>query len=36
MKIAAAKVKEMIAAKRISFANMLPEVGAISDAQKER
>ena len=28
MKIAAAKVKEMIAAKRISFANMLPEVGA--------
>ena len=36
MKIAAAKVKEMIAAKRISFANMLPEVGANIYAQKER
>lgn len=36
MKIAAAKVKEMIAAKRISFANMLPEVGANVYAQKER
>ena len=33
---AAAKVKEMIAAKRISFANMLPEVGANIYAQKER
>ena len=36
MKIAAAKVKEMIAAKRISFASMLPEVGANIYAQKER
>lgn len=36
MRIAAAKVKEMIAAKRISFANMLPEVGASIYAQKER
>lgn len=36
MKIAAAKVKEMIAAKRISFANMLPEVGVNIYAQKER
>lgn len=36
MKIAAAKVKEMIAAKRISFASMLPEVGANVYAQKER
>lgn len=36
MKIAAAKIKEMIAAKRISFANMLPEVGATVYAQKER
>ena len=35
-KIAAAKVKEMIAAKRISFASMLPEVGANIYAQKER
>lgn len=36
MKIAAAKIKEMIAAKRISFANMLPEVGASVYGQKER
>lgn len=36
MKIAAAKVKEMIAAKRISFASMLPEIGASVYAQKER
>ncbi len=34
MKIAAAKVKEMIAAKRISFASMLPEVGANIYAQR--
>lgn len=36
MKIAAAKIKEMMAAKRISFANMLPEVGANLYGQKER
>lgn len=36
MKIAAAKIKEMMAAKRISFANMLPEVGASVYGQKER
>ncbi|MDD2954241.1 MAG: efflux transporter outer membrane subunit [Parabacteroides sp.] len=36
MRIAAAKIKEMIAAKRISFASMLPEVGASLYAQKER
>lgn len=36
MKIAAAKIKEMMAAKRISFANMLPEVGASLYGQKER
>ena len=36
MKIAAARIKEMMAAKRISFANMLPEVGARIYAEKER
>lgn len=36
MKIAAAKIKEMMAVKRISFANMLPEVGANLYGQKER
>ena len=36
LKIAAARVKEMIAAKRISFANMLPGMGADIYAKKER
>lgn len=36
MKMAAAKIKEMIAAKRISFANMFPEVDARVYGQKER
>ncbi|WP_099463122.1 multidrug efflux RND transporter permease subunit [Parabacteroides provencensis] len=36
MKIAAAKVKEMIAAKRISFANMFPQVDARLYGQKEK
>lgn len=35
MMIAAAKIKEMIASKRISFANQFPEVGARIYAQKE-
>ena len=33
---AAAKIKEMIAAKRIAFADMMPEIGANIYAQKER
>lgn len=36
LKIAAAKIKEMLAMKRISFASMLPEVGADIYAKKER
>lgn len=35
MLIAAAKIKEMVAAKRISFADQFPEVGAAVNAQKE-
>jgi len=35
MLIAAAKIKEMVAAKRISFANQFPEVNAKLNAQKE-
>lgn len=36
MKIAAAKIKEMMAAKRISFAEQFPEIGARIYGQKER
>ncbi|WP_455641013.1 multidrug efflux RND transporter permease subunit [Parabacteroides sp.] len=36
MKIAAAKIKEMIAAKRITFADQFPEIGARIYGQKER
>ena len=36
MKIAAAKIKEMIAAKRITFAEQFPEIGARIYGQKER
>ena len=36
MKIAAAKVKEMIASKRITFADQFPEIGARIYGQKER
>ena len=36
MRIAAAKVKEMIASKRITFANQFPEIGANLYSQKER
>lgn len=36
MKIAAARIQEMMAAKRISFANMFPEVGANLYGQKEK
>lgn len=36
LKIAAARIQEMMAAKRISFANMLPEMGADIYAQKKR
>ena len=36
MKIAAAKIKEMIAAKRITFADQFPEIGARIYSQKER
>lgn len=36
MKIAAAKMKEMMAAKRITFADQFPEVGARIYSQKER
>lgn len=36
MKIAAAKIQEMMAAKRISFANLFPEVGANLYGQKEK
>lgn len=36
MKMAAAKIKEMIAAKRISFAHMFPELGARVYGQKEQ
>ncbi|WP_102409161.1 multidrug efflux RND transporter permease subunit [Parabacteroides bouchesdurhonensis] len=36
MKIAASKIKEMIAAKRISFANMFPQVDAKVYGQKEK
>lgn len=36
LKIAAAKIKEMAAAKRINFANMFPEVGVRLNAQEER
>lgn len=35
MLIAAARVREMVAAKRISFANQFPEIGAKLNAQKE-
>lgn len=36
MKIAAAKIKEMMAAKRITFAEQFPEIGARIYGQKER
>ena len=36
IRIAAARVREMMAAKRISFAGMLPEAGGKINAQKER
>ena len=36
MKIAVAKVKEMIASKRITFADQFPEIGARIYGQKER
>lgn len=36
LKIAAARIKEMMAAKRISFANMLPAMGADVYGQKKR
>lgn len=36
MKIAAAKIKEMIASKRITFAEQFPEIGARIYGQKER
>jgi len=35
MRIAAARIKEMMAAKRISYANQFPEIGAKVNAQKE-